>query len=74
MKRWYAVQETREDALDYGSYDYEEAYEMAKEIANEKGESIIAYIDEDAGGYCDEEEWVYADEDDETDYTEVYPQ
>ena len=74
MKRWYAVQETREDALDYGSYDYEEAYEMAKEIANEKGEAIIVCIDEDYGGYCDDEEWVYADEDDETDYTEVYPQ
>ena len=50
MKKWYAVQETREDAWDYGSYDYDEAVEMLKA----QGSGLIAVIDEDTS-YCLEE-------------------
>lgn len=49
---WYAVQKTEEDAWDYGSFDYKEALAMAQEIANEKGEAFIAYIDEE-NSFCD---------------------
>ena len=40
---WYAVQATTEDAWDMGSYDWDEAVE----IANERGEDIIAEIQDD---------------------------
>lgn len=43
MKLWYAVQETREDAWDYGSHDKEKAIEMLRE----QGHGLIAVIDED---------------------------
>ena len=45
---WYAVQETREDAWDYGSHDKEEAIEMLKK----QGHGLIAVIDDD---FCVEE-------------------
>ncbi len=74
-KHWYAVQENEEDALDYGSYDYNEALEMAQEIANENGEAFIAYIDEEYD-FCDYCERIEAEDDNDDDdtYTEVYPQ
>lgn len=50
MKVWYAVQEHRDDAWDYGSHDYDEAVEMLKK----QGGGLIAVIDEDAN-YCVEE-------------------
>lgn len=46
-KHWYAVQETENDAWDYGSYSHKEAFEMAMEIAKENGIAYIAYIDEE---------------------------
>lgn len=52
--KWYAVQETPEDAWDYGSYDYAEAVEMAHEIVKENGEALIAVIDEQHS-FCDKE-------------------
>lgn len=47
--KWYAVQETGEDAWDYGSYDYEEAVRMLKE----QGHGQIAVIDK--GDFCEDE-------------------
>jgi hypothetical protein len=44
---WYAVQEERTDAWDFGSHDYEEAVRMLKE----QGHGLIAVIDEKAG-FC----------------------
>ena len=41
-KKWYAVQESREDDWGTGSYDYEEAVQMLKE----QGYGLIAVIDE----------------------------
>lgn len=38
---WYAVQETREDAWDYGSDNYDTAVQMLKE----QGGGLIAVID-----------------------------
>lgn len=77
-KKWYAVQECPEDAWDYGSYDYAEAVEMAHEIVKEKGEALIAEIDEAYGNYCDDQVWFYPEDFDDlrepdTKYTEVYP-
>lgn len=42
---WYAVQETREDAWDNGTYDYNEAVQMLQK----QGSGLIAVIDEEAG-------------------------
>lgn len=39
--KWYAVQENREDAWDYGSYDYSEAVRMLRE----QGHGLIAVIE-----------------------------
>ena len=50
MTKWYAVQETREDAWDYGSHNYDEAVEMLKK----QGHGLIAVIDEDEN-FCIEE-------------------
>lgn len=77
-KKWYAVQETPDDALDYGSYNYEEAVEMAKEIVKENGEALIAVIDEAYGNYCDDQVRFYPEDFDDLrepdpEYTEVYP-
>lgn len=44
---WYAVQEERTDAWDFGSHDYEEAVRMLKE----QGHGLIAVIDE-KDGFC----------------------
>lgn len=41
MTKWYAVQETREDAWDYGSEHYDEAVEMLKK----QGYGLIAVIE-----------------------------
>ena len=49
-RRWYAVQETRDDAWDYGSHDYEEAVNMLKE----QGDGLIAVINEHTG-VCEKE-------------------
>lgn len=49
-RRWYAVQETREDAWDYGSHSYDEAVQMLKE----QGEGLIAVINEQTG-VCEKE-------------------
>lgn len=41
--KWYAVQETKEDAWDYGSSDYSEAVRMLRE----QGYGLIAVIEND---------------------------
>ena len=48
--RWYAVQKTREDAWDNGSYIYEEAVAMLES----QGTGLIAVINENTG-FCEEE-------------------
>lgn len=55
MKRFYAVQYGDYDAWDIGSYDYDEAFEIARDWAEwELEEEIrIAFIDEDEG-FCDD--------------------
>ena len=53
MKKWFAVQETREDAWDNGSHDYNEAVRMLKE----QGHGLIAVIDEDTGVCLEEVEF-----------------
>lgn len=40
---WYAIQEDREDAWDYGTHDKDEAIDMLKE----QGFGLIAVIDGD---------------------------
>ena len=40
---WYSVQESREDAWDYGSADYSEAVAMLRE----QGHGLIAVIEND---------------------------
>ena len=50
MARWYAVQEERTDAWDYGTHDYDEAVKMLKE----QGCGLIAVIDEETN-FCEEE-------------------
>lgn len=50
---WYAVQESPEDAWDYGDYDYEVALKMLKE----QGRGLIAVINEETR--CCEEEIRY---------------
>lgn len=47
---FYAVQETREDGWDYGSYIYEKAVEMLKE----QGSGLIAVINVD-NNFCEKE-------------------
>ena len=42
QKLWYAVQDSREDDWDIGSYDYGEALEIAKS----RNARIIAVIDD----------------------------
>lgn len=49
-KKWYAVQETREDAWDNGSYDFDEAVEMLKK----QGAGLIAVINDDTE-VCEDE-------------------
>ena len=49
-KRWYAVQETREDAWDNGS----DSYETAVAMLETQGRGLIAVINEDTG-VCEEE-------------------
>lgn len=39
--KWYAVQETKEDAWDYGSADYSEAVRMLRD----QGHGLIAVIE-----------------------------
>ena len=41
--KWYAVQETREDAWDYGSADKDTAIQMLKD----QGHGLIAVIEDD---------------------------
>lgn len=53
MAKWYAVQETREDAWDYGSHEYGKAVEMLKE----QGSGLIAVIDEDSNVCVEEIEY-----------------
>lgn len=53
MMKWFAVQETREDAWDYGSHDYNEAVRMLKA----QGHGLIAVIDEDTGVCLEEVEF-----------------
>ena len=48
---WFAVQETSEDAWDYGSYSLDEAKEMLKE----QGHGLIAVIEEGEDNVCIEE-------------------
>ncbi len=48
---WYAVQETSEDAWDYGSHDLDEAKEMLKA----QGHGLIAVIEESDNSVCVEE-------------------
>ena len=43
MTKWYAVQETREDAWDNGSSNYDDAVEMLKK----QGHGLIAVIEND---------------------------
>lgn len=50
MIKWYAVQKDSTDAWDNGSYDYDEAVRMLKE----RGEGLIAVID-DENKVCIEE-------------------
>lgn len=57
MTKWYAVQETREDAWDYGSHEYEKAVEMLKE----QGSGLIAVIDEDSNVCIEEIEYEEAE-------------
>lgn len=38
--KWYAIQETRHDTLEYGSYSFERALEMLKD----QGYGLIAVI------------------------------
>lgn len=45
---WYAVQESRGDPWDYGSYSYEKALRMLID----QGEGLIAIIEK---GYCKQE-------------------
>lgn len=52
MSKWYAVQETKSDAWDYGSEDFDEAKKMLKEVLKEKGRGLIAVIEDN---YCQEE-------------------
>ena len=52
-KYWYAVQEHRDDAWDYGSHDYDEAVEMLK---RQEG-GLIAVIDEESNVCVDEIEY-----------------
>lgn len=47
-EKWYAVQETSEDAWDYGSSDFEEAKAMLKK----QGHGLIAVINND---FCEDE-------------------
>lgn len=49
-KKWYAVQETRQDAWDYGSHDYDEAVAMLKS----QGKGLIAVINEEIN-FCEHE-------------------
>lgn len=48
--KWYAVQETSEDAWDNGSYDYNEAIQMLRA----QGKGLIAVINEETN-YCEDE-------------------
>ena len=48
MKKWYAVQETRADLWDYGTFDKNRAIEMLRE----QGHGLIAVIEDD---FCVEE-------------------
>lgn len=48
-KNWYAVQETRDDDWGIGSYDWNEAVEMAKKLGDD---SIIAEIAEGENPVC----------------------
>lgn len=61
--KWYAVQETSNDAWDHGSEDFDEAKEMLIEVLKEKGRGLIAVIEND---YCSEE--IYWDEIFDIDY------
>lgn len=49
---WYAVQRDREDDWGTGCYDLEEAKHMAREVADEYPDTLIAVID---GNECVEE-------------------
>ena len=44
-KHWYAVQENEEDALDYGSYDYNEALEMAQVVEHYSSRDALAEME-----------------------------
>ena len=46
--KWYAVQESREDRWDYGSYSYEKALQMLKD----QGYGLISVI---TNGCCENE-------------------
>ena len=52
-KRWYAVQESRVDAWDYGSDDYSTAVQMLKK----QGHGLIAVINENTGCCVEEIEF-----------------
>lgn len=62
-KTWYAVQIGEDDAWDWGSYDYDEAVEMAERAANDPDyaglEVRLLHIDEKYN-VCDDIEY-YAD-------------
>lgn len=61
---FYAVQETREDGWDYGSYSFEKAAEMLKE----QGHGLIAVIEMGDDPLCVEE----IEFDDIDDYVKAY--
>ena len=55
--KWYAVQETAEDAWDYGSEDFDEAVKMLEDMIAEKGHGLIAIINLDTNFCEDEIDW-----------------
>lgn len=55
MKKWYAVQTSREDDWSNGSYNYDEAVQMLKE----QGCGLIAVIEEVGTDACCIEEIKY---------------
>lgn len=54
-KIWYAVQRDREDDWGTGSYDKEEALEMARKQRKEYPDTLIAVIDDCDNPVCIEE-------------------
>jgi len=55
MKNWYAVQRNTEDDWGTGSYDLNEAKQMAKAQMDEYPDTLIAVIEESENPVCVDE-------------------